>query len=162
MQKYIFQQVNGADFHELLLPLYRDHYAEMRARLKADGIDVSDFNPRLDVYLPAMRDGRLLTFIVTFQDEIVGYSNIWLTNDMHNGDFIAQEDTIFIDKPHRNGVGKRLVRHILADLKARGVRRVYITPVTDLRVGRIWKRMGFKPAAELMIYSMEDDAHVCP
>lgn len=162
MKKYDIHQVDGAAFHERLMPLYRDHYAEMQARLKADGIAVPDFKPRLDMYLPAMREGRLLTFIVIHEGEIVGYSNIWLTHDMHNSEFIAQEDTIFIARPHRNGVGKRLVKHILADLRARGVRRVYITPVTDLRVGRIWKRMGFKPAAELMIYSMEDDAHVCP
>lgn len=162
MREYVFHQVNGAMFHERLLPLYRDHYAEMRARLASDGIEISDFNPRVDVYFPAMHEGRLLTFVVTHGSEIVGYSNIWLTNDMHNGDFIAQEDTIFIAKPHRKGVGKRLVRYILADLRARGVKRVHITPVTDLRVGRIWKRMGFKPAAELMIYTMEDDAHVRP
>lgn len=162
MHDYVFRLVDGVMFHERLLPLYRDHYAEMQARLKADGIEVSDFNPRIDVYFPAMRDGRLLTFVVTCGDAIVGYSNIWLTHDMHNGDFIAQEDTIFIAKPHRNGVGKRLVTHVLADLRGRGVKRVHITPVTDLRVGRIWKRMGFKPAAELMIYTFKDDAHVRP
>lgn len=160
MSEYVFHQVDGVAYHKRLMPLYRDHYAQMQARLKADGIEISDFNPRLDVYFPAMRDGRLLTFIVSFGPMIVGYSNIWLTNDMHNGDFIAQEDTVFITKPHRNGVGKRLVRHILANLQARGVKRVHITPVTDLRVGRIWKRMGFKPAAELMIYTFEDNAHV--
>ncbi len=158
--EYVFHTVDGVAFHERLLPLYRDHYAEMQARLKADGIEIPDFNPRLDVYFPAMRDGRLLTFIVTHGTEIVGYSNIWLTNDMHNGDFIAQEDTVFISRPHRNGVGKRLVKHILADLRERGVKRLYITPVTDLRVGKIWKRMGFRPATELMIYTFEDNAHV--
>lgn len=160
MSDYTFHQVNAKAYHDRLMPLYCDHYDEMQARLKADGIDIPAFKPRLDQYFPAADAGHFITFIVEQRNEIVGYSNIWLTNDMHNGDFIAQEDTIYIVKEHRNGVGKKLVKHILADLEGRGVKRIHITPVTDLRVAKIWKRMGFKPAAELMIYTFEENANV--
>jgi GNAT superfamily N-acetyltransferase len=143
---------NGHVSHVELDPLYRRHYAEMKARLDADGIPIGDYAPRLKQYFEAMDGGWLLTYVVRHEGKPVGYSNVWLTNDMHNGEFIAQEDTIFIDKPHRNGVGKTLVKFILADLKARGVKRAAITPVTDLRVAKIWQRMGFKPTAQLLTY----------
>ena len=135
-------------------PLYRQHYAEMQARLAADGIPVGDYKPRLDQYFAAFRGGWLLNYIVRLDGAPVGYSNVWLTNDMHNGEYIAREDTIYILPAHRNGIGKRLVQHILGDLKSRGVRRVMISPVTDLRVGKIWKRMGFREVAMLMNYNL--------
>ena len=94
----------------------------------------------------------MFTFIVrTETGEPVGYSNVYLTNDMHNGELIAREDTVFIAPDHRNGVGRRLVRFILDTMKAKGAKRFAIQPVTDLRVGKIWQRMGFRPVAETMI-----------
>lgn len=144
---------HGVERHDELLPLYREHYAEMKARLEADGIPVSDFNPRLDEYFAAMNAGYLLTFVVRHEGRAVGYSNIYLTNDMHNQDLIAQEDTIFITKPHRNGIGRKLALFILDELRGRGVKRAIISPVTDLRVEKIWARMGFKPLAQLMVYN---------
>jgi predicted N-acetyltransferase YhbS len=72
---------------------------------------------------------------------------------MHNGDLIAQEDTIFVLKDHRNGVGKKLVKVILEELKERGVKRVLVSAMTDLRVAKLWARMGFKEAATQMIYT---------
>lgn len=135
-----------------LEPLYRRHYGEMQARLASDGVTIGDYAPRLDEYFRAFAGGWLLNFVVRKDGAAVGYSNVYLTNDMHNGELIAQEDTIYILPEHRNGIGKTLVKHILADLEARGVKRVVISPVTDLRVGKIWKRMGFRDVASLMSY----------
>lgn len=150
--EYEIRRVNGVEWHPYLEPLYRQHYAEMQARLERDGHRIGPYNPRLDQYFPAMERGDLLTFIVLEKETVVGYSNVWLTNDMHNSELIAQEDTIYVLPNHRNGVGKKLVKHILGVLDGMGVKRVTITPVTDLRVGKIWQRMGFKPVAELMTY----------
>lgn len=137
-----------------MMPLYTQHYAEMKARLERDGIEVSPFNPRVAAYVDRWRGGGLLHYTVRTDDgQAVGYSNVYLTNDMHNQDLIAQEDTIYITPEHRNGVGKKLVRFVLDDLKSRGVRRVHITAMTDLRVAKIWQRMGFVPAATAMIYT---------
>ena len=74
---------------------------------------------------------------------------------MHNDELIAQEDTIFVEPEHRNGIGRKLTKHVLADLEARGCKRISITAVTDTRLGPIWKRMGFKPTAEMMTYVFE-------
>lgn len=150
-----FVRVNGREWHPALEPLYKKHYAEMKARLERDGHRIGDYNPRLDTYFEAMERGDLLTFIVLENGTLVGYSNVWLTNDMHNNELIAQEDTIYVLPEYRNGAGRKLVKFIMADLEARGVKRVTISPVTDLRVGKIWQRMGFKPVAELMTYHFE-------
>lgn len=150
---YEFTLERGDLNYEELSPLYRKHYAEMKERLAGDGIEIGEYAPRLDQYFAACEGGWLLNFVVRLEGKAVGYSNIYLTNDMHNGERIAQEDTIYILPEHRNGVGRKLVKHILSDLEKRGVKRVMITPVTDLRVGKIWKRMGFREASTLMVYN---------
>jgi ribosomal protein S18 acetylase RimI-like enzyme len=149
---YSIELERGDKNYAELEPNYRKHYAEMKARLQADGVDIGEYKPRLDQYFEAFAGGWLLNYVVRFEGKPVGHSNVYLTQDMHNSDLIAQEDTIYILPKHRNGIGKKLVKHILADLEARGVKRVTISPVTDLRVGKIWRRMGFKPVAELMTY----------
>jgi len=150
---YDFHMVNGHEWHPVLDPLYQRHYAEMKERLESDGIEIGDYNPQLESYFSAMDSGLMLTFIVVDNGTVVGYSNVWVTKDMHNSELIASEDTIYMEKDHRNGAGRKLVKFILAELERRGCKRVNISPVTDLRVGKIWARMGFKPVAETMVYT---------
>lgn len=151
---YQFSIESGSENLTEMFPLYAAHYQEMRDRLTRDGIETSPFKPRVDAYIAAWESGGLQNYAVrTEAGEVVGYANVYLTNDMHNGDLIAQEDAIFVLKEHRNGVGRKLVRFILDDLAVRGVKRAHITAMTDLRVAKIWARMGFKPAATAMIYN---------
>jgi GNAT superfamily N-acetyltransferase len=132
---------------------YRRHYAEMAERLEKDGIPVSPYNPRLESYFNAFRGGWLLNYVARFNGQAVGHCNVYLTNDMHNGDLIAQEDVLYVVPEHRNGLGKKLVRHVLSDLEQRDVKRVSVLALTDLRVAKIWRRMGFKDAAQMMTYT---------
>lgn len=150
---YEFALENGATNLPELFPLYAQHYREMQERLAGDGIEVSPFNPQIDAYIAQWEAGTLLNYTVRLNGEVVGYSNVYLARDMHNSDLIAQEDTIFILKAHRNGVGKKLVRFVLADLESRGVKRLHVTAMTDTRAVPLWQRMGFKPAATAMIYT---------
>lgn len=152
MRDYAISIENGHRIHDELDPLYRQHYAEMKARLESDGIPIGEYNPRLKQYFEAMDGGWLLTFVVRCEGRVVGYSNVYLTQDMHNSELIAQEDTIYILPEHRNGIGRKLVKFILDYLRRADVVRANITPVTDLRVAKIWERMGFKPTAELMTF----------
>lgn len=135
-----------------LAPLYRQHYKEMRDRLMGEGIEIGEYRPRLEAYMPACQTGGMLNFVVRFHGEPVGYSNIYLTHDMHNGEFIAQEDTIYVLPEHRNGTGKTLSRAVLDYLQSIGVKRLMITATTDTRANVLYRRMGFKPVAETMIY----------
>jgi len=150
---YTFHLGKFKETYDELEPLYRQHYFEMCERLAKDGIQYPPYNPRLDKYIESGESGWLLTFLIRLDGQPVGYSNVYLTNDMHNGDLIAQEDTIFVLKDHRNGVGKKLVKVILEELKERGVKRVIVSAMTDLRVAKLWGRMGFKEAATQMIYT---------
>ena len=135
-----------------LEPLYRLHYAEMVARLEETGIHYPPYNPRLDEYGKASDGGWLLNFVLRVDGKACGYTNVYVTNDMHNHDLIAQEDTIFVIKEHRNGIGKKLVKFVLEELKTRGVKRLNVSAKTDLRAAKLWGRMGFKEAATQMTY----------
>ena len=135
-----------------LEPLYRQHYSEMVERLASQGITYSPYKPRLHEYGEACKRGDLITYVLRLNGSACGYANVYLTNDMHNGDLISQEDTLFVLKDHRNGVGKKLVQFALEDLKSRGVKRLMVSAMTDLRVAKLWGRMGFKEAATQMIY----------
>lgn len=143
---------NGHVAHPELDPLYREHYAEMQARLAGEGVSIGNYAPRLDEYFKGMDAGYILTFVVRLEGHAVGYSNIYVTNDMHNGEPIAMEDTIFIAKPHRNGVGKRLTQFILDDLRRRGMKRAHVTTATDPRVALMLGRMGWKHTAQAMTF----------
>ena len=136
-----------------LEPLYREHYAEMCTRLEAEGVAMSPYNPRLDVYAKASREGWLLTIVARHEGKAIGYCNVYLTQDMHNGDLIAQEDTVFITRTHRNGIGKQLVKFGMDELKRRGCKRLYVDAATDLRVAKLWQRMGYKNVATKMSYT---------
>ncbi len=152
MSDYVFSIEDGAENLTELFPLYAEQYRQMKARLEADGHDVAPFNPRIDEYCKAWMDGRLINYVVRLDVVAVGYSNIYLTNDMHNGEFIAKEDTIFVVPEHRNGTGRRFSKFILHHLKSRGVQKLHVTALTDLRVAKLWKRMGFKLVASSMVY----------
>lgn len=154
MKNYIFSIEPFEDSYPELEYLYREHYGEMKARLDVEGSPIPDYAPRLGDYVNASRRGDLFTWVVRLDGEAVGYCNIYLTHDMHNGQLIAQEDAIFVTKTHRNGVGRRLVKHIIEDLRTRGCKRIMVTPVTDLGVEKVWKRMGFKTVSSVMVYML--------
>ena len=134
-------------------PLCRAHYGEMRERMEAEGMKIGDYNPRLHLYREAT---HLLCFVVRHEGEAIGYALIWLTQDMHNSELISQEDTIYIRRDHRNGIGRKFTRHILAELKARGCVRAHVTIATDLRVAKMCERVGFKRSAIAMTYFLQE------
>ena len=150
---YTFHLGKHRETFDELEPLYRQHYAEMVERLAKDGIDYPPYNPRWDEYWRASDRGDLLTFILRHDGKAVGCSNVYLTNDMHNSELIAQEDTIYVVPEHRNGIGKKLTKIILAELKERGVKRLHVSAMTDLRATKLWNRIGFKESATQMIYT---------
>lgn len=150
---YVFAVENGAENLRELEPLYRQHYAEMQARMDALGVHVAEFKMRLDVYMRYWDSGDLKNYTARKDGEAVGYSNVYLTHSMHNCELIAQEDAIYLLPQHRNGTGRRFAQFILADLKSRGVKRLNVQALTDLRVAKLWQRMGFKHTAHAMTYT---------
>ena len=149
---YTFAQEGFEQTYPELEPLYRQHYAEMKARKESLGLPVSPYNPRLDQYIAAERRGDLMTLIARYDGNAIGYCNVYVTNDMHNHDKIAEEDTVFVTRLHRNGVGKSLVKFGLEQLRNRGVTQLNVAALTDPRIVNLWKRMGFKEVAVQMTY----------
>lgn len=132
--------------------LFAEHYAEMQRRLESKGIKVSPFAMRVKVYEAYNDQGWMRFYVLRKDGNPVGYGIVYVTQDMHNGDQIAQEDALYVLKEHRNGIGKSLVRHVIADLAQLGVKRLIVSAVTDLRVSKLWRRMGFKDLAMQMVY----------
>jgi ribosomal protein S18 acetylase RimI-like enzyme len=152
---YVFSiedlETNYAEFE----PLYRQHYGEMQTRLAGQGITIAPYNPDLENYFSFARQGLLIHYCARLEGAAVGYGNCYVFKDMHNQTLSAQEDTIYMLPEHRNGAGRRLLKFVLADLKQRGVKSLTVTAMTDLRVAKLWQRMGFKPMATAMRYEFE-------
>lgn len=150
-------QVHIVSFREWLPRLehiFRQHYKEMSERLIALGVNVSPYNPRYEKYIEASDGGWLLTFALESEHGAVGYCNVYVTNDMHNGDLIAQEDAIYVLPEHRNGAGRMLARKVHEELRRRGVRRMNVTTSTDLRVSKWLERLGYKHTAHCMTINL--------
>jgi GNAT superfamily N-acetyltransferase len=158
MGDYTFHVENGADNYPELEPMYRRHYGEMQKRLREQGINVGDFNMRLDVYMDRWRAGNLVNYVARHTSgsgrEAVGYANMYLTNSMHNHEFIAKEDAIYVLPEHRNGTGRKLAKFVLADLKARGALRLDVLAQTDPRAVKLWERLGARPVAVAMSFTL--------
>jgi GNAT superfamily N-acetyltransferase len=153
LPEYVFSVENGNDnFHELE-PLYRKHYSEMQERLASEGISIGTFDMRLDVYREYWGRGHLINYVARKSGAPTGYGNFYVTSDMHNGELIAQEDALYMLPEHRNGAGRRLAKFVLEDLRKRGVKRLNVSAVTDVRADQLWKRLGFKPTAQQMTYT---------
>lgn len=150
---YTYSIENFHDIWQEFEPLFRAHYSEMLERLSGQGFQFSPFNWRLDEYLKASRAGYLIMYIARLDGAPVGHCAVYITNDMHNQDLIAQEDALFISKEHRKGIGKNLVKFGLLDLRNRGVKRLNVSAMTDLRVAKLWERMGFKHTCANMTYT---------
>lgn len=140
-------------------PLARMHFEETRTRMAEEGFDLGPFDPRLNVYRQADEGGYLFTFVVrTEEGKAVGHSTIYIQTDMHNRETIAREDTIYIHPDHRNGIGRKLTRFILDFLRSQGVKRATIDARTDPRAVALWRRLGFKPVAEVMMIQFPENA----
>jgi GNAT superfamily N-acetyltransferase len=159
MADYQFHIIHVRDWYPALEPLFRRHYAEMQARLSGEGVTIGDYDPRLEDDFAAADRGEYQCAIVLENETLIGYCAFWVVNDMHcRTELICQEDALYIVPEARKGAGKPLVKFILQHLDTLGVKRATITPVTDLRVGKVWKRMGFVPVAELMVWNFDKEA----
>lgn len=156
---YEFHKVHVRDWYPALEPLFKSHYREMQDRFERDGIDLDDYDPRLEEYFAAADRDEYQMFIVLENGTLIGYCGIWVVRSMHcKSELIATEDALYAIPERRKGVGKPLVRHVLSHLRSIGCRRASITPVTDLRVGKIWQKMGFVPVAQLMVWNFDKES----
>ncbi len=154
-EEYTFTVERLHEIFPELEPHWREHYATLKAKHEGQGLSVPDYDPRIDFYFKASKDGWLKTFVARYQGKVVGYSTIYISHDMHNRSLIAQEDFIYVTPTHRNGTGRKLTKFVLDNLRQMGVTRFHVTAITDTRATILWKRMGFKELGTAMIYNFE-------
>lgn len=141
---------------EVIEPLCARQYAEMRERLLSQGVPLGPYKPRYDEYFRAAKAGYLIPFRLDWGGECVGYCMMYVTNDMHNSELIAQEDTVYVLPEHRNGAGRRLIRFVHDEMKRRGCKRINITTGTDLRVSKLLERLGYRHTAHCMTLILQE------
>lgn len=141
---YQYSVERYADTLPEMLPIYQRHYSELMERTRAEGQEMSPFNPRFDAYVEANERGDLLHFLVRKDGAAVGYANVYVTLDMHNQDLIATEDAIYVLPDHRKGIGRKLTVGIVEALKTAGVKRAHMTAAIDPRAAMLWGRLGFR------------------
>jgi len=157
---YSFALESGWENFPELEKLYLEHWDEHMARERDLGIDPEPLTMNLPRYRKSWESGHLLNYVARYNptNEAVGAANVYLSTDMHTRELIGIEDSLFVTKAHRKGVGRGLVKFILEDMYQRGVRRGYLDAATDPRAAKQWERMGFRPYSTRMVIHIDDYA----
>lgn len=153
---YTFQRVTEKERLYALEPMFKQHWDETRARLGKDGIELGEWAPA-PVWLPdGIETGYTRFHTVSHDGEPVGYFIVTISRHLMSGEWIGMEQGVYVVPEHRKGVGRKLIRHTLDDLRATGVAHLLAHAVTDPRVAKLWQRMGFKAMSTQMIYQFKE------
>lgn len=136
-----------------LMPMYRRAYEEMLGFVP-ESSNRQEFNPWVEAYTLSNVEKTLLLFVVRKGTEAVGYCIMFVTRDLKDSQLMAYEDYIYLEPGHRNGLGKYLAKFIIAELAARGVKRITVSVLKGTGLELVWSRLGFKVIATQMELSV--------
>lgn len=105
--------------------LLRLGYKLMYDREIALGLSPKEYNLNEDMYYTADQAGWLKVYMLRYNDIAVGFCTLFLSQDSHTSELIADEDLVYVEEEHRNGLGKELLAFILADLRSMGISYVF-------------------------------------
>lgn len=117
----------------------------------------SEFTPRYDLLDHYFKVGVLRIWGAFEYGVMVGHLSMYITTSLHTGEQIATEDALYVLEHYRTGVGARLSRTMLADLRAGGVAEVWATCKPATRVGLLLKRLGFNHVADTYHVRLKDN-----
>ena len=157
-----FEYVDYTIQHEFLenvldeiKPVHRAHWEETEGYRHGIALD-----PDYDYMVNAERTGRFMLFTVRTNKQLVGNCMMYLTQSTHTRKWIAEEDTIFIDKEHRKGrIGIKLIQYVERVLATLGVTEIRVTVKTVNRVGDLLQALGYQHTANQLIKVL-GEAHV--
>ena len=136
-------------------PVHRAHWEETEGYRHDIALD-----PDYDYMVNAERTGRFMLFTVRTNGRLVGNCMMYLTQSTHTKKWVAEEDTIFIDKEHRKGrIGIKLIQYVERNLAALGVTEIRVTVKTVNRVGDLLQALGYQHTANQLIKVL-GEAHV--
>lgn len=148
--------INLEDYNDTLqelMPMYRRAYEEMLGFV-SESSNRQEFNPWVEAYTLSNVEKTLLLFVVRKGTEAVGYCIMFVTRDLKDNQLMAYEDYIYLEPGHRNGLGKYLAKFIIAELAARGVKRITVSVLKGTGLELVWSRLGFKVTATQMELSV--------
>ena len=136
-----------------LMPMYRRAYEEMLGFIP-EGLKRQGFDPWIEAYTLSNVEKTLLLFVVRKEGVAVGYCLMFITRDLKDNTLMAYEDYIYLEPGHRNGLGKYLAKFIIAELNARGIKRITVSVLKGTGLELVWSRLGFKVVATQMELSL--------
>ncbi len=113
----------------------------------------SDFTPNHGKQLLGLRAileepalGRL--FVLRVAGQVAGMANALITVSTAEGGRVLLLEDVIVSRAHRgNGLGRRLVEHVLGWARERGMARVTLLADRDNRAALdFYRKLGFKPS----------------
>jgi GNAT superfamily N-acetyltransferase len=152
---YVIQHEYLEDVLEEIKPVHQAHWAETEGYRHGIALD-----PDYEYMINAERTGRFMLFTVRNNGQLVGNCMMYLTQSTHTRKWVAEEDTIFIDKDHRKGrVGIKLIQYVERVLADLSVTEIRVTVKTVNRVGDLLQALGYQHTANQLIKVL-GEAHV--
>lgn len=141
-----FNEVFESGLNKLMEEAYNDTLSKFYGEHKLK------YNPNICAYLDSDRNNSLISYLLYFDDKLVGYCNIFLYEDLFTKVLSAQEDIIYVKKDYRNGIGTKFLKGIMQDLNSRGVFMIGMSPMGVDRLSKILYRLGFNTVSSYMRY----------
>jgi GNAT superfamily N-acetyltransferase len=134
------------------LPPFRAIFGQLRAlhRMHWDETEAyrdSVFSPRYDLLEHYFERGIARGWGAFHGEKLVGHVTVYVTTSVHTGEQIATEDALYVMPEYRRGIGARLIKRMLSDLKRDGVAELWATTRPGTRVGPLLERLGMKHVA---------------
>lgn len=128
---HTIQQVTITEHLDAIWHLLEAHRDEL-----ATHPDIMPLAPQVELYKSLEAKGKLLSFIVYFNDEPVGYSVNAIAHNLHYGPLLmCQNDVLYLKPDHRGeGVGRALIEATEAGAQAYECKLVlwHAKPMTTL------------------------------
>lgn len=143
-----------ADIEDEVRVLHHEHYIETET-LYLD----TEFSPSYDRYKASEAAAQFVMFTARVGQQLVGYLQYYVFDDMHTDMKVAREDAFFITAEFR---GQRLAPGMLTyaedALKQLGCKKVGMTskePVGGPDIGPFLEKCGYEPVAMFYMKDLE-------
>lgn len=128
------------DILQQVIPLHQAHWRETEEYRHS-----LPLKPNYDHMINAERNGKFLLFTLRCVNAgVVGNCMMYISQSTHTQEWVAEEDTIFIDRGHRKGrVGIKFIKYVEDVLTLLGIKEIRVTVKTVNRVGDLLLALGY-------------------
>jgi len=132
------------DILQQVIPLHQMHWQETEKYRHSIPL-----KPNYDYMINAERNGRFMLFTLRCRDSgVIGNCMMYISQSTHTQEWVAEEDTIFIDPAHRKGrVGIKFIKYVEDVLGSVGIKEIRVTVKSVNRVGDLLLALGYSHTA---------------